>query len=266
MLFELAVTKAWLRQVTVALTLIGRSAYRGVVEFLRDLLGLSISVGSVHDVLEAAARQAGAINHDRDLSGIRAGLHDESFQGATPVLAGVDAASTYCYILAAEQRRDADTWGVHLLGAAEQGLRPDYTIADAGQGLRAGQRAAWGGTLNRPGLPEAPTCEEDGAMTQKAAKRFSPGLRERAVRMVQDREREGGTQWASVGAIAAKIGCSRETLRRWVRQGERDVAATRGVCGWFARDRPVDLSRPCRAACRPRQAAGMGPERRGLDG
>jgi len=74
------------------------------------------------------------------------GLHDEIFQGATPVLAGVDAASTYCYLLAAEHRRDADTWGVHLLDAAAQGLRPDYTIADAGQGLRAGQRAAWGDT------------------------------------------------------------------------------------------------------------------------
>ena len=66
-------------------------------------------------------------------------------------------------------------------------------------------------------------------MTQKTAKQFSPELRERAVRMVQDREREGGTQWESVGAIAAKIGCSRETLRRWVRQGERDVGQRPGL-------------------------------------
>ena len=65
-------------------------------------------------------------------------------------------------------------------------------------------------------------------MTQKTAKQFSPELRERAVRMVQDREREGGTQWESVGAIAAKIGCSRETLRRWVRQGKRDVGKRPG--------------------------------------
>jgi len=64
------------------------------------------------------------------------------------VLAGVDAASTFCYLLAAEERRDADTWGVHLLDAAKQGLRPDYTIADAGQGLRAGQKAAWNDTLH----------------------------------------------------------------------------------------------------------------------
>ena len=145
-LFELAVTKAWLRQVIVGLTLICRSSYRGVVEFLRDLLGLPVSVGCVHDVLQAATRQASVINHEQDLSGIRVGLHDKIFHGATPVLAGVDAASTYCCLLAAEERRDADTWGVHLLDAAEQGLQPDYTIADAGQGLRAGQRAAWGDT------------------------------------------------------------------------------------------------------------------------
>src|SRR5215212_118351 len=143
-LFELAVTGAWLRQVIIGLTLICRSSYRGVVEFLRDLLGLPISLGHVHDVLQAATRQASAVNDESDLSGIRVGLHDEIFQGATPVLAGVDAASTYCYLLAAEDRRDADTWGVHLLDAAAQALRPAYTIADAGQGLRAGQRAAWG--------------------------------------------------------------------------------------------------------------------------
>ncbi len=145
-LFELAVTKAWLRQVIVALTLICRSSYRGVVEFVRDLLSVPVSLGCVHDVLQAATRQASAINHDQDLSRIRVGLHDELFQGATPVLAGVDAHSTYCYLLAAEHRRDADTWGVHLLDAAQQGLRPDHTITDAGQGLRAGQRAAWGDT------------------------------------------------------------------------------------------------------------------------
>src|SRR3954463_3635110 len=145
-LFELPVTTAWLRQVIVGLALICRGSYRGAVEFLRDLLGVSVSLGCVHGVLQAAARQASAVNQGQDLSGIRVGLHDEIFQGATPVLAGVDARSTYCYLLAAERRRDADTWGVHLLDAAERGLRPDYTIADAGRGLRAGQEAAWGDT------------------------------------------------------------------------------------------------------------------------
>src|ERR671933_314746 len=84
-LFELAVTKTWLRQVIVALPLICRSSYRGVVEFLRDLLGLPVSLGYVHDVLQAAARQASVVNDEPDLSGIRVGPHDEIFQGATPV-------------------------------------------------------------------------------------------------------------------------------------------------------------------------------------
>jgi hypothetical protein len=145
-LFELAVTKTWLHQVIVALPLICHSSYRGVVEFMRDLLGMPISVGAVHHVLQSVTRQADVINNGQDLSSIRVGLHDEIFHGPTPVLAGVDAASTYCYLLTAEEHRDADTWAVHLLDATKQGLKPDYTIADAGQGLRAGQKVAWGDT------------------------------------------------------------------------------------------------------------------------
>jgi hypothetical protein len=143
-LFTLTVTKAWLRQVIVGLALICHSSYRGIVEFLRDLLGISISVGSVHQVLQFVTQNAGVLNRDQDLSGIRVGLHDEIFHDGKPVLTGVDAASTYCYLLVAAQHRDADTWGVHLLDATGQGLKPDYTIADAGQGLRAGQKVAWG--------------------------------------------------------------------------------------------------------------------------
>src|SRR3978361_1909404 len=143
-LFTLTVTKTWLRQVIVGLALICHSSYRGVVEFLRDLLGVAISVGTVHDVLQAVTQQAGVINQKQDLSGIRVGLHDEIFHDGKPVLIGVDSASIYCYLLVAAQHRDADTWGVHLLDATRQGLKPDYTIADAGQGLRAGQKVAWG--------------------------------------------------------------------------------------------------------------------------
>src|SRR3954454_4098784 len=65
-LFEVAVTKTWLRQVIVGLTLICRGSYRGVVEFLRDLLGVSIGVSTVHHVLQLATRQAGVVNHDQD--------------------------------------------------------------------------------------------------------------------------------------------------------------------------------------------------------
>jgi hypothetical protein len=138
-LFKLVITKAWLCQVIVALALICRGSFRGVIEFMRDLPGISISIGTVHNVIHSAAQWAGVINQDQDLSGIPVGLHDEIFQGSMPVLAGVCAASTYCYLLVAAEHRDADTWGVHLLDASRQGLKPEYTIADAGQGRRAGR-------------------------------------------------------------------------------------------------------------------------------
>jgi transposase len=51
---------------------------------------------------------------------------------------------------------------------------------------------------------------------------FSPEIRERAVRLVRAHESEHGSQWAAIQSIAAKIGCSGETLRNWVRQAERD--------------------------------------------
>src|SRR5215213_7588763 len=75
--FEIAVTRRWLRQVIVALALMCRGSYLGVIEFMRDLLGVSISPGTVHTVLNSAAKQAGVINRGQDLSCIRTGLHDE---------------------------------------------------------------------------------------------------------------------------------------------------------------------------------------------
>ena len=51
---------------------------------------------------------------------------------------------------------------------------------------------------------------------------YSPEVRERAVRMVLDHQGEHGSQYAAIQSIAAKIGCSGETLRSWVRQAERD--------------------------------------------
>lgn len=58
---------------------------------------------------------------------------------------------------------------------------------------------------------------------------FSPEVRERAVRMVLEHQDEHESQWAAIGAIAPKIGCSAETLRKWVRQAERDSGRRPGL-------------------------------------
>ncbi|MDT0636404.1 IS3 family transposase [Spectribacter hydrogenoxidans] len=52
--------------------------------------------------------------------------------------------------------------------------------------------------------------------------RYSPEVRQRAVRMVFEHQAEYSSQWAALGSIASKIGCTAETLRGWVRQAERD--------------------------------------------
>src|SRR5688572_27977931 len=59
-------------------------------------------------------------------------------------------------------------------------------------------------------------------MTNKASTKYAPEVRERAVRMVFEHQGEHASQWTAIGSIAAKIGCTAETLRGWVRQAERD--------------------------------------------
>ena len=58
--------------------------------------------------------------------------------------------------------------------------------------------------------------------------KFSPEVIERAVRMVFAAKDQYPSQWAAIESIAAKTGCTAETLRKWVRQGERDSGARAG--------------------------------------
>jgi len=59
--------------------------------------------------------------------------------------------------------------------------------------------------------------------------RFSPEVRERAVRLVHEQAVDHGSQWAAIRSVAAKVGCSGETLRKWVHQRERDVGKQTGL-------------------------------------
>jgi transposase-like protein len=62
----------------------------------------------------------------------------------------------------------------------------------------------------------------------KTTKRYSPETRERAVRLVWESEREYGSEWAAICSISEKVGCTAETLRKWVRQAERDTGKRAG--------------------------------------
>ena len=60
-------------------------------------------------------------------------------------------------------------------------------------------------------------------------RKYSPEVRERAVRLVFDHEHQHDSQWAAIRSVAEKIGCTAETLRHWVRQAERDVGRCPGL-------------------------------------
>jgi len=137
LLFWLPVTKPWLRQLVLGLTLICHSSLRGVCELLRDLFDYSLSLGTVHNILRSALPHARRHHDSQDLSGVRIGVPDEIFQAGRPVLVGCDADSSYCYLLSPEQRRDADTWAARLRPLVARGLRPEAVVADGGAALRA---------------------------------------------------------------------------------------------------------------------------------
>jgi transposase len=65
--------------------------------------------------------------------------------------------------------------------------------------------------------------------SKSTTKKFSPEVRERAVRMVFEHQGQYDSQWAAMASIAEKIGCTTESLRQWVRRAERDQGRKPGL-------------------------------------
>ena len=65
-------------------------------------------------------------------------------------------------------------------------------------------------------------------MAKSRAYRFSPEVRDRAVRLVREQLPHHPSQWAAISAIAPKLGCTKETLRRWLLKAEQDSGARSG--------------------------------------
>jgi transposase len=76
-------------------------------------------------------------------------------------------------------------------------------------------------------------------MTSKTTNKFSSEVRARAVRMVLDHANEHASRWAAVTSIAAKIGCTPQTLHDWVKKAEVDSGQRAGV--------PTDMADKLRA-------------------
>ena len=242
-LFYLPVTKAWLRQLVLALVLICHSPYRAVIELLRDLFDWEVSLGTVHNIVHSAVEPAQAISRRCDLAGVRIGAHDEIFQAGHPVLVGVDTASTYCYLLSLEDHRDAETWGVRLLELVDQGFDPEATVADAGSGLRAGQALA---------LPEVP-CRGDVFHIIRDLEEVVGYLENRAYGALEDAERrrrqfdsarrhDGRGRTKSVPSAAQHLRRARATSDIAVALSD-DVAL---LIGWLRHD-VLAVAGPCYA-------------------
>ena len=75
--------------------------------------------------------------------------------------------------------------------------------------------------------------------------RFSPEVRERAVRMVEEHQEAHASEWAVLQSVAPKLGCTAETLRKWVRQAQRDAGHRPGLTT-SERERLKELEREVR--------------------
>ncbi len=73
-------------------------------------------------------------------------------------------------------------------------------------------------------------------------KRYSPEVRERAVRLLFEHQGEYNSEWAALKSIASKVGCTAETLRKWVRRSEIDQGKRAGVTS-SERERMLELER-----------------------
>ena len=122
----------------VGLFCICNSSYRGIMAFLKSIFDYPVALGSVYNILDAAADKAAALNGAYELGPIRSSAADEVFHRNRPILSIVDIESRFCALLARADDRDHETWAIHLLDLQARGYAPDTSIVDSAKGLIKG--------------------------------------------------------------------------------------------------------------------------------
>jgi hypothetical protein len=141
-LFNFPVSKQTIKQVVAALLLACKSSYRDVICFLESIFDYSISIGNISSIHDELCEKAKIINQSYSFESIKMSAADEVFQRNKPILAVVDIPSRFCSLLVKAQRRDYETWAIHLLDMNKQGYAPDTAIIDSAMGLTKGYEVA----------------------------------------------------------------------------------------------------------------------------
>lgn len=151
-LFNLAVTVGHVKRAIIALRVISPASIRDIVGLLPILFGLGAawSFGTIQSVLIEAGKRARAFSLTVALSGIECVVLDEMFSQNRPVLAGLDIATQYLFLLAERPSRTGEEWHTVLEELRTgQGLTPERVVKDAGTGLANGVGTTWKGIEQR---------------------------------------------------------------------------------------------------------------------
>lgn len=178
------IDKRFIERMVLSLSLDCSASIDGIRRTFSSVLGLQISSGKISSIIREASERAELFDSGIPLDGIVQGANDEIFQGNVPVLTGIDAESTYVYLLAEAGDRSADTWQLFMEDQKEHGLELKVSISDAGTGLNAGIPKAFPSSSVQPDIFHElrPIGAEVARLERRAEKLIADeaGLEERA--------------------------------------------------------------------------------------
>jgi len=138
----IVVDKKFINMAILVLALENSSSIEGIQRNLESLYDEHVSIGYISGVLNEAAVKAQVFDDSISLEGIRQGANDEIFQGNTPILTGIDAETSYIYLLEEAADRKAETWEVYMADRQDHGLQLDVSLNDGAAGLISGIKKA----------------------------------------------------------------------------------------------------------------------------